>query len=41
MSTHPHFNDQGAVQWHTHLAEALAAAQATGKHIFIEYGRFM
>ncbi len=41
MSTHPHFNDRGAVKWHTRLADALAEAQAAGKHIFIEFGRQM
>jgi hypothetical protein len=40
-NNHPHFNDQGAVAWHTRLADALAEAQATNKHVFIEFGRFM
>lgn len=40
-STHPHFNDQSAVMWHNRLADALAEAQAAGKHVFIEFGRFM
>jgi len=41
MSTHPHFNDRGAVKWHTRQAEALAEAQTNNKHVFIEFGRQM
>jgi hypothetical protein len=37
--THPHFNDLGAVKWHTSFAEGLAAAKAEQKKVFIEYGR--
>ena len=36
---HPHFDDQGTLDWHTTLAEALAAAAEQGKHVFIEVGR--
>lgn len=39
-SSHPHFNDQGAVAWHTSLDSALAEAKREGKYIFIEYGRY-
>jgi len=37
-STHPHFEDKG-LKWHTTLAEALAEAKASGKHVLIVYGR--
>lgn len=37
-STHPHFDDKG-LKWHTKLADALAEAKASGKHVLIEYGR--
>jgi hypothetical protein len=36
---HPHFHDGGALDWHLTLKDAMAAAQASGKKIFIEYGR--
>lgn len=36
---HPHFNDKGTLSWSTTMADAKAAAQAEGKHIFIEFGR--
>ena len=36
---HPHFDDKGAVEWFTTLADALAAARAGKKKVFIEYGR--
>lgn len=36
---HPHFDDKGAIPWHTSLAEASAAAKKQGKIVFIEYGR--
>jgi len=39
MSSHPHFDDRGTLQWHTRFADAKAAAQAQGKPIFIEMGR--
>jgi hypothetical protein len=38
-SSHPHFDDRGALVWHTKLADASAAAKKAGKLIFIEYGR--
>lgn len=37
-STHPHFDDKG-LKWHTKLADALAEAKASNKHVLIEYGR--
>lgn len=36
---HPHFDDRGALDWHTTFAEASAAAQREDKRIFIELGR--
>ena len=36
---HPHFNDRGALQWHTSLADGLAAAKAERKKVLIEFGR--
>ena len=39
MSSHPHFDDHGSLQWHTRFADARAAAAAEGKKIFIEMGR--
>ncbi|MFN0121038.1 MAG: hypothetical protein ACKV2V_11100 [Blastocatellia bacterium] len=39
--SHPHFNDRGAVRWYVKFADAVAAAQAEGKHIFVEFGRMM
>ena len=38
-STHPHFDDRGALQWYTSMADAKAAAAREGKRIFIEFGR--
>ena len=38
-STHPHFDDHGALQWYTSMADAKAAAAREGKRIFIEFGR--
>lgn len=37
--SHPHFNDQGTLSWHTKWSEAHAAAVEGGKKIFIEFGR--
>jgi hypothetical protein len=37
--SHPHFNDQGTLHWHTSWAEALAEASEGGKKVFIEFGR--
>jgi hypothetical protein len=42
MSTktpHPHFRDNGTLDWKTSFKDALAAAQAGKKLIFIEFGR--
>jgi thioredoxin-related protein len=39
MSTHPHFNDQGAVSWCTDFKTALQEAQRTKKKLFIDSGR--
>ena len=39
MNSHPHFNDRGTLDWHTHFADALAAARPDGKLVFIEMGR--
>ena len=39
MRAHPHFNDRGALDWHTDLAEALSAEKEQGKLLFIEFGR--
>jgi hypothetical protein len=36
---HPHFDDGGTLSWSTKLADAQAAAKASDKLIFIEYGR--
>ena len=38
-SSHPHFDDRGTLRWFTSLADARAEAAATGKRIFIEFGR--
>lgn len=38
--SHPHFNDRGAVRWHTRLSDALEEAKREGKLVFIEYGRY-
>jgi hypothetical protein len=37
--THPHFDDGGAVTWYTRYADALAAAKAAGRLVFVEMGR--
>lgn len=39
MRAHPHFDDRGTLDWHASWAEAWSAARASGKPIFIEYGR--
>ena len=36
---HPYFDDHGALDWHTSWESALAEARATGKRVFVEYGR--
>lgn len=38
-STHPYFNDRGALPWSASLEDAQAAARASGKLILIEFGR--
>ena len=39
MSSHPHFDDRGTLQWHTRFDDAKSAAAAEGKRVFIEMGR--
>ena len=39
--SHPHFDDRGAVQWYTRYGDALTAAKAANKLVFIEFGRAM
>ena len=36
---HPHFDDQGTLDWHTSLEGAKEQARREGKQIFIEFGR--
>lgn len=36
---HPHFDDGGALRWHTKLDAAKAAAKVADQLIFVEYGR--
>ena len=36
---HPHFDDKGTLSWHTRWSDALAEAAATGRTLFIEFGR--
>ncbi len=36
---HPHFADNGALQWHKKLADAQAAARKQQKFVLVEYGR--
>ena len=36
---HPHFDDHGALSWHTSWKEAQAQARAENRLIFIELGR--
>ncbi|MED6333993.1 MAG: hypothetical protein VYE81_01230 [Planctomycetota bacterium] len=36
---HPHFDDHGTLDWHTSWNEALTAARAGSKKLFIEMGR--
>jgi hypothetical protein len=37
--THPHFDDQGTLAWHTRFADAIAQAKTEKKLVFIEMGR--
>ncbi len=39
MPAHPHFDDGGTLDWHRRWSDALAAARASGKKVFIEFGR--
>jgi len=39
MPRHPHFDDRGTLEWHARYGEALAAARAGRKLVFIEMGR--
>jgi len=39
LSSHPNFDDGGAVVWHTDLTAAQDVACQTGKLLFIECGR--
>lgn len=39
MARHPHFDDRGTLDWHLRWDEALAAAHASGKLVFVEMGR--
>ncbi len=36
---HPHFDDRGTLDWHTSWSEAISAARAEKKLLFIEFGR--
>lgn len=36
---HPHFDDNGTLDWTTDFAAAKAQAKAEGKIVLIEYGR--
>jgi len=40
MTSHPDFDDQGVVPWHTDFNTALAEARKTGKGLFIDCGRY-
>jgi thioredoxin-related protein len=39
MSTHPHFNDKGALTWYTDFKTALQEARKQNKKLFIDSGR--
>jgi hypothetical protein len=39
MRPHPHFDDQGTLDWHVTLDEALEQARAEDKRVLIELGR--
>lgn len=39
MAKHPHFNDQGAIDWFTDFKTALQEARRSNKKLFIESGR--
>ncbi len=38
-SSHPYFDDKGTLAWFVDLGSALESARASGKLVFIEYGR--
>ena len=38
-AAHPYFDDKGTLAWHCDLPSAQAAARASGRLVFIEYGR--
>ncbi|MHC4261817.1 MAG: thioredoxin family protein [Planctomycetota bacterium] len=38
-SSHPHFDDRGALEWETDFTSALVHARRQSKLVFIEYGR--
>ena len=39
LRPHPHFDDQGTLDWHTRWADAVAAARREQKLVFIDMGR--
>ena len=39
MASHPHFDDQGTLDWSRTWDDALAAARAGNKKIIVELGR--
>jgi uncharacterized protein YyaL (SSP411 family) len=39
VTTHIHFDDKGAVVWHSRYRDALAQAKTEDKLVLIEYGR--
>ena len=41
LQAHPHFDDQGTLDWTTDLDEGLAKAKASGKGVMIDFGRAM
>jgi len=41
LQAHPHFDDQGTLDWTSDLDEGLARAKAAGKGVLIEFGRAM
>jgi hypothetical protein len=39
VNPHPHFDDRGTLDWCVEWARALERARATGRLVFIEFGR--
>ena len=39
LRPHPHFDDHGTLDWHVSWKNALAAARAADKLVFVEFGR--